>query len=237
MTINIKNNFSFKFKITKCLGQFWCENDFCPLFVCSINSMHNEIAWNANSTKTWRTIITILECCCIHCLLPLHYTSILRVGLLDIDVLCCHKLQSLTWTSIHFGMHIHLVAHGKCWKITCQIKDMVRKEVNQTPNTNAFVITLASNKTFLFKHLLNDDNEGHIELLKGKRLRKGMENFFTLCSPNVWNLIASLKHYPGKQGYINNILALKTISFYYHCWGGGIRFFILPIGFNIHNKL
>ncbi len=220
MTINIKNNFSFEFKITKCLGQFWCENDFCPLFVCSINSMHNEITWNANSTKTWRTIITILDCCCIHCLLPLHYTSILRVGLLDIDVLCCHKLQSLTWTSIHFGMHIHLVAHGKCWKITCQIKDMVRKEVNQTPNTNAFVITLASNKTFLFKHLLNDDNEGHIELLKGKRLHKGMENFFTLCSPNVWNLIASLKHYPAKQGYINNILALKTISFYYHCWGG-----------------
>lgn len=125
--------------------------------------MNNEIAWNANSTNTWRTIITILDCCCIYCLFPLHYTSILCVGLLDIDVLCCHQLQSLTWTSIHFGMHIHLVAHGKCWKITCQIKDTVRKEVNMTPYTNAFAITLASNKTFLFKHLLNDDSKGPME--------------------------------------------------------------------------
>jgi hypothetical protein len=54
-----------------------------------------------------------------------------------------------------------------------------------------------------------------MELLKDKRLRKGMENFFTLCSPNVWNLIASLKHYLGIQVYIDNILALKTMSFYY----------------------
>jgi hypothetical protein len=119
-----------------------------------------------------------------------------------------------------------LVAHGKCWKITCQIKDMVRKEVNQTPNTNAFAITLASNKTFLFKHLWNDDSEGPMELLKGKRLHKGMENFFTLCSPNVWNLIASLKHYPRIQGYINNILA--TMNFYYQCWVG-IIFFWYPL--------
>jgi hypothetical protein len=62
---------------------------------------------------------------------------------------------------------------------------MVKKEVDLTPYTNAFAITLASNKTFLFKHLLNDDSKGPMELLKDKRLHKGMENFFTLCSPNV----------------------------------------------------
>jgi hypothetical protein len=50
---------------------------------------------------------------------------------------------------------------------------MVRKEVDQTPNTNAFAITLASNKTFLFKHLLNDDSEGPMELMKGKKIHKG----------------------------------------------------------------
>jgi hypothetical protein len=58
-------------------------------------------------------------------------------------------------------------------KITCQIKGMVRKEVDQTPNINAFAITLASNKAFLFKHLLNDDSEGPMELMKGQKLHKG----------------------------------------------------------------
>jgi hypothetical protein len=41
-----------------------------------------------------------------------------------------------------------------------------------------------------------------------------MDKFTTLCSPNVRNLVASLKHCPGNKGYDFNILALKANSGY-----------------------
>jgi hypothetical protein len=55
-----------------------------------------------------------------------------------------------------------------------------------------FVISLNANKTFLAHHLFNESGERHVEILQDEKLDKVMDKFQPLCSPNIWNLIASL---------------------------------------------
>jgi hypothetical protein len=61
-------------------------------------------------------------------------------------------------------------------------------------------IPLATSKTFLSKHLLNEDGEGLMEVLKGDKLHLMMDKFIALSSPNVYNLVASFEHWQGIEG-------------------------------------
>jgi hypothetical protein len=79
-----------------------------------------------------------------------------------------HKLYSLSRATIHLGVHNHLVADGKCRESLEETKKLIAKEVNCTPNKKFFVISLSANKTFSAKHLLNDYNDGKMELFKGE---------------------------------------------------------------------
>jgi hypothetical protein len=67
---------------------------------------------------------------------------------------------------------------------------------------------------FLSKHLLNEDGDMPIEPFKGNNLRQTMEKFTTLCSPNIWNLVASYKQHLGYKRYVSSILSLKANSGY-----------------------
>jgi hypothetical protein len=49
-----------------------------------------------------------------------------------------------------------------------------------------------------------------LEVLKGDKLCQMMDKFLVLSSPNVHNLVTSLKHRPRNRRYISNILTLKT---------------------------
>jgi len=69
-------------------------------------------------------------------------------------------------------------------------------------------------KTFLSEHLLNEDGEGPMEVLKGNELCQVMDKFITLSSPNIWNLIASFKYRLGNKRYISGIFALKVNNDY-----------------------
>ncbi len=66
---------------------------------------------------------------------------------------------------------------------------------------------LVASKTFLSKHMLNEDGEGRMEVLKGKKLCKMMDKFITL--------VASFKHWPRNRGYVSSIFAFKANSGYY----------------------
>jgi hypothetical protein len=66
--------------------------------------------------------------------------------------------------------------------------------VSHTIEATTFAITLATSKTFLFKHLLNKDGEEQVEVLKGEKLGQVMDKFIAMSSPNIRNLIASFKH-------------------------------------------
>jgi hypothetical protein len=46
-------------------------------------------------------------------------------------------------------------------------------------------IVLVANKTFLSKHLLNEDGKGLVEVSKGNKLRQMMDKFIALSLPNV----------------------------------------------------
>jgi hypothetical protein len=48
-----------------------------------------------------------------------------------------------------------------------------------------------------------------MELLQGKNLNKVMDNFVPICSLNICNIIASIKHCPSHQGNIDNIFFVE----------------------------
>jgi hypothetical protein len=99
-----------------------------------------------------------------------------------------HKQENLTSTSIHLGAHDHQVVEGHFREVMEQV--MVEEEESPTLVTIMLAIVLVASKTFLFEHLLNEDGE----VLKGDKLCQAMDKFILLFSPNVWNLIASLKY-------------------------------------------
>jgi hypothetical protein len=72
--------------------------------------------------------------------------------------------------TIHLGVHNHLVANGKCQMSIKETKRLIVEEVDRTPNAKIFTISFNANKTILVNYLLNDSNDGIMELLKGEEL-------------------------------------------------------------------
>jgi hypothetical protein len=62
---------------------------------------------------------------------------------------------------------------------------LVEEEVFHTPKVTVLAIMLATSKTFLSQHLLNEDGEGSMEVLEGEKLHQMMDKFVTLFSPNI----------------------------------------------------
>jgi hypothetical protein len=72
--------------------------------------------------------------------------------------------------AIHLGVDNHLVADGKCWESIKETRRLIVEEVDCMLNTKFFMISLNVNKTFLASYLLDDSNDGILELLKGEQL-------------------------------------------------------------------
>jgi hypothetical protein len=70
--------------------------------------------------------------------------------------------------AIHLGIHNHFIVGGKCRERLEETKRLIVEEVICTPDVKTSVISLSVNKTFLARHLLNDYNNGIVELFKGK---------------------------------------------------------------------
>jgi hypothetical protein len=82
-------------------------------------------------------------------------------------------------------MHDHMVVEGHFRKVIEQFKPPVEEDVSCTPRATLLAITLTTNKKFIFKHLLNEDGKGLIEVLKGNNLHQMMDKFIVLSLPNV----------------------------------------------------
>jgi len=91
---------------------------------------------------------------------------------------------------------------------------MVVDEVWRTPTATSLVITLSMNKSFLFHHLFNKDGKGHVEFLKGEKVNQMLLKFTPLCSLNIHNLIASLKHHFDNPSPLDCIFKLKALFGY-----------------------
>jgi hypothetical protein len=91
---------------------------------------------------------------------------------------------------------------------------LLEEEISHTPSVTNFTIDLTKSKTFLFVHLLSEDGEGLVEFPHREKLNEVMDKFVEFYFPNVRILVSSLKHHPGSQGYLFNILALLYKSGY-----------------------
>ncbi len=86
---------------------------------------------------------------------------------------------------MHLGTHDHLVAEVTLEKFSIQVKSLVNEEVFCTSEVIVLTLALIASKTFLSEHLLNEDGEGLVEILKGDNLRQMMDKFITLLSSNI----------------------------------------------------
>jgi hypothetical protein len=86
---------------------------------------------------------------------------------------------------MHLGTHDHLVAEVILEKFSIQVKSLVNEEVFRTSEVIVLTIALTTSKTFISEHLLNEDGEGIVEILKGDKLRQMMDKFIMLFSPNI----------------------------------------------------
>jgi hypothetical protein len=57
--------------------------------------------------------------------------------------------------------------------------------VFHTQGATMSAIVLVISRTFLSKHLLDEDGEGPMEVLNGNKLHQAMDKFIMLSSPNV----------------------------------------------------
>jgi hypothetical protein len=69
---------------------------------------------------------------------------------------------------IHLGVYNHPVADGKCCESIEETISLIVEEVDRTPDAKIFLISLIVNKTFLANYLLDDSNDGIVELFKGE---------------------------------------------------------------------
>ncbi len=122
-----------------------------------------------------------------------------------------HKFPNLSRVVIHLGTCAHPVANNKCRESFHVMKNMVVDGVCCTPTATTLTIVLFTNKTFLFHHLFNEDGQGPMEFFKGEKLDQMLLKFVPLCSLNICNFIASLKHCLSNFNSIDYILKLKAL--------------------------
>jgi hypothetical protein len=91
-----------------------------------------------------------------------------------------------------------------------QVKFLVQDKVFHSLSTALLAISLATNKTFLFKHSLNKDGDEPIEPLKGDKLHQVMDKLTILCSPNIQNFVVSYNQCLGNRRYVSSILSFKA---------------------------
>jgi hypothetical protein len=64
-------------------------------------------------------------------------------------------------------VHLHPVANARCKEVVDESKKLIEEEVNWTLNAKIFAISLSASKSFLTKHLFNDNNDDNCKVLKG----------------------------------------------------------------------
>jgi hypothetical protein len=121
-----------------------------------------------------------------------------------------HKQANLIQMVIHLGTHDHPIIEGKCKIVMEQVEFLVQDKVFHSLSTTLLAISLATNKTFLFKHSLNKDGDEPIEPLKGDKLHQVMDKFTILCSPNIQNFVVSYNQRLGNRRYVSNVSSFKA---------------------------
>jgi hypothetical protein len=97
-----------------------------------------------------------------------------------------HKFPNLSISMIHLGIHLQPIIDGMCRASFQDMKNMVVNEVYHTSTITSLTIALSMSKTFLSRHLFNEDGKGSMEFLKGEKLNQTLLKFIPLCFPNYF---------------------------------------------------
>jgi hypothetical protein len=122
------------------------------------------------------------------------------------------KFPNLSKAIIHLGTHLHLVIKGMCKESFEEMKNTVVNKVCHMPITTSLAIVLSANNFFL-SLFVQWGWRRFYGIVKAKKLNQ-MLKFVPLCSPNIHNLIASLKHHFDNPSFFDYILELKALFVY-----------------------
>jgi hypothetical protein len=131
-----------------------CLHEDYEDFVCT--SFHNEIFWYSDCTHIpvvgqMALSPSISSFACKFC----HSPPLCVPNYLGWIYYVVHRLPSISRVTIHFEVHKHLIANGKCRGSMDEIKRLIVKEVNCMPNAKIYLISLGASKTFLATYLLD----------------------------------------------------------------------------------
>ncbi len=71
-----------------------------------------------------------------------------------------HRLQSMSKTTIHLGVHNHPIADGKCRVFIKETRRLITEEVDHTPDVKISSISFNARKSFFVSYLLDDSKDG-----------------------------------------------------------------------------
>jgi hypothetical protein len=168
LSTNIKNNFGLNFKKARCMGHLQCLHDDFENFVRT--NFCNEIFWCSECTHI--LVIGQMSLCpstfsfaCKFC----HFPPLCVVDRPRQIYYIVHRLPTIIIATIHFRVHKHLVANGKCRESMDKTKRLIAKEINCMPNAKIFIILFGANKTLLATHIFHD-NEVNMNFIFPSRL-------------------------------------------------------------------
>ena len=89
--------------------------------------------------------------------------------------------------------------------------ECIAKEVQRTPKATNSAIIMAASKNYLSNYLIRPSFES--SNLEGASMDVVLDQFETLSSPNIQNLMSTCKNfYSGGKGVMDNIMELKESS-------------------------
>jgi hypothetical protein len=163
ITTNNKNSFGLSFRKARWLGHLQCLHDDCDNFV-GIGS-RKEILWCDECTHilmlgnmAFFAFASSFACKFYH------FFSLCVADYLGKIYYVMHKLPTITKATIHFKVHKHPMADGKCKEFVDKIRRLIVEDIDHMLNAKICVISQGASKTFLAMHLLDDSDDGIVDL-------------------------------------------------------------------------
>jgi len=94
---------------------------------------------------------------------------------------------------IYLGIHLHPNVDSQCRESLEAITKLIAHEIAGTPNAKTSTIAIVASKEFLNMFFIHNE-PGPKEMLHGNALENVMNKFHLSSSPNVQNIISSLRN-------------------------------------------
>ena len=209
MTTNIKNDFGLTYRKSTCTGHLQCPNPACD-YKCRNEGRTNQTEWSGFAFTPFPVDGALSDKSTLVC--KLCQTPPICLALCDARIYYVTSSDpECTRMAIHLGHHHHPISKGVDQTAMDIMHDCVAKEVQRTPKATNSAIVIAASKNFLSDYLIRPGSGS--SNLEGASMDAVLDQFETLSSPNIRNLVSTCKRfYSGGKGVMDNIMDLKETS-------------------------